>query len=338
MIPAIIESVAWSVRTKSKINVEIDRSVANSELWFQGRLLFKRKSMGVLLSGFLAIFFHSAVFGVEIGFYSSGWTRVGISDGGLGKIFIYQVKYPPDPAHVKRISNAACAKEITILFRQEIDPNHAVEALSQNSVDDVANSIVNGYQEIECSGHSLIIDEENIYWGGRAEILESMYRFLADRLSIPIMQWYSSNKRNNAPGFYKWPILSADGWVFDQYTMEPKVYEKYVDSMIQISQKLYSIVWFSPQWEVGAGKRVENDEYWNEYGRERFVHHVNTNIRNNIPTLFFAFFLDRKNNPVPIYKIAESDFRVKKFYESMKQVFTLVENNVAISLSDVPSW
>lgn len=291
--------------------------------------------LGILLA---TVCLQNPLYGVEVGFYSSSWTQFGIEEGGLGKSFIYQVKYPPEEAVVQRISKSACDKDIAILFRQEIDPNHTDGSLDPVSIDAVSSSIYEAYKNISCSRHSLIVDEENIYWNGRAAVLEGLYRALTDRLSIPILQWYSPNKRNNAPGVNKWPVLSADGWVFDQYTMETGVYEKYVESMRAISERLYSVVWLSPQWEVGAGRRVVNHDYWNEYGKERFVRHVNTNIRNNIPTLFFAFVLDKRNNPISFYKFAEADPRANRFYNGVKNLLKLIESDAVVAISDVPDW
>ena len=159
---------------------------------------------------------------------------------------------------------------------------------------------------------AVTIEEENVYWSGRAEFLSNLYYRLKKRYpDIKFYQWYTPSKQLNIPG-KEWPDLPSDGWIIDQYVMSGDMYEKYIQGIVALGKPIISIVWASPNWKVGQKGRVIDNGWWNKEGREIVQQQIVVNKKYNIPTTFYMFWLNEDRVLLPLWKV--KDKCVQKFF------------------------
>jgi hypothetical protein len=153
---------------------------------------------------------------------------------------------------------------------------------------------------------AVTIDEENIHWGGRAQLLASLFTDLREKYpEVKWYQWYSSSKTANVPG-HRWPDLPADGWVFDQYTMAANEYRSYVAAMAKRGQPLVSIVWAGVDWQPGDKQRLARPRWWDDGGWRLFYEQVAANQQHGIPTAFYLYELDKDRRSAALWKSAQA--------------------------------
>ena len=173
----------------------------------------------------------------------------------------------------------------------------------------------------------ITLAEENVTWdyalrrgdGGakylfqenmRSDFLNDLYLKLKETFGADgyqFLQWYSPHATKlNYPGSGEtWPLIGADGWVFNQYTMSilgrdnsfvDSNYHQYAQAITNLGKPVFSIVWASPlRYPRASGKGKLNFDWWsrNEYGNQAggwkgFHGQVAVNQSLGITTLFYA--------------------------------------------------
>lgn len=95
--------------------------------------------------------------------------------------------------------------------------------------------------------------------------------------------------------------VPADGWVFDPYLMPQQDYAAFVAGMRELSPRLYSVVWASPNWQVGGGFRKQAQPSWWDNGQWQVLHNrLAVNQANDVATIFYLFGLEGKE-AVPLW-------------------------------------
>lgn len=125
--------------------------------------------------------------------------------------------------------------------------------------------------------YAITLGEENVYWGGRLEILRNAYAYAKSRYDVPVYQWYTPY--GGAPGF-GWPHLPADGWVIDEYARRGPSFERLVRSYAVHQLPVVQIVWGSP---------LMDDFNWKEAGDPAFDWQLAVCRKYGIPCSFFAW-------------------------------------------------
>lgn len=162
---------------------------------------------------------------------------------------------------------------------------------------------------------AISLDEETMYWvKGQNGYLADLYRELKQVYPTQrFFQWYTNHSVSNAPGdpypnnpAFTVPNLPADGWIFDQYSMQFKDekdshgnviglqdwYPAYVEKMKKLNTPLVSILWAGPNWDPGPGQQdgqatlAPDCEFWNRSGWKRFYQQTAINRKSLIPTAY----------------------------------------------------
>jgi len=191
----------------------------------------------------------------------------------------------------------------------------------------------------------------------RADFLNDLYNALVKRYvtsdslnrnwMYKFLQWYSPNTWGNYPGSnVNWPLIGADGWVYDQYHLDVSTstsnvitrgeYYDYALSMAQLDGPVYSVVFASPLRYPTGGTRTINSEWWNSLsyangdgGWLRFFGQVEVNKLLRIPTIFYAYTpVSRQDTPM-------TDSRINSNPELQKcgqDLFTFLESTTLTHL------
>lgn len=178
------------------------------------------------------------------------------------------------------------------------------------------------------SGYAVLagitLAEENVTWeyvqrpdgtatftpGLRAQFLSELYTRLKQKHGgkwyLKFFQWYSPNKVPNYPGYSSdWPVIPADGWVFDQYTLDVKssaanlyqgAYYQYVSNLKKLGLPVFSVVFASPLRNPSASDRGLNFEWWNaksydgrDGGWVKLHGQVAINQLFKVPTIYYPY-------------------------------------------------
>jgi len=230
-----------------------------------------------------------------VGVYGAGWVPWVLDKGEGAGFIIYQAGRNKSSAQVERDVVAAVKHGITIyldvgFYESKAQRSGLAKAPPLGDPDDyvpVFRRLLDRLQGVPLGG--ITIEEENVYWHGRARFLAAMYRKLKglypDRR---FFQWYSSALKANVPG-RNWPDLPADGWVIDQYRMDPAEYASFVDGLRRLGKPIVAVVWMSPTWRLGPAKRDLDPAWWDSQGRKRLLAQLAVNERYRIPTAFYMF-------------------------------------------------
>jgi hypothetical protein len=191
---------------------------------------------------------------------------------------------------------------------------------------------------------AVTIEEENIYWGGRAEFLSEMYQRLKERYPArQFYQWYSPRRKPSIaiPG-KTWPDLPSDGWVVDQYGIYGKEFEDYIDQMKALDKPLIAVVWASPQWKVGDKMKRHNMEWWDDLGWKYLYSHLATYRKHDVPVTFFMFTTEEGKSEQTIPLFLSKDPCDQKFVQAfVAQTLPMVRSGQRIPLkipARRPAW
>jgi len=236
----------------------------------------------------------------KFGFYLSmkKYDSAPYIDDGL---YILQVSRQATKSEIKSVIEKSKLKNHNVILRMPIFRDESGNKLkkgvnlSNNDFEHALDFILD--RTGDTKSLLLSLDEENVPWDGRLDQLSKAYKLLKRETDFTVYQWYSASKRNNAPGSKGWPVLEADGWIFDQYRLTPKVYEEFVRDNKKISNNLVSVLWLSPNWNPNTRTRKADSQYWNNAGFDNFIEKLKINIDNGIPTVFFSFILEKDGRP-----------------------------------------
>jgi hypothetical protein len=138
----------------------------------------------------------------------------------------------------------------------------------------------------------ITLDEENRTRPERIAYLAELYN--RTKQTYPerrLLQWLSLG----APQTLKsWAPESfpADGYVIDPYLITNDRYRELADWVAKAAKPIYSVVWASPGWQVGAGRRVRaSPEWWNESQWRTFYSRLSINRERGIHTIFYTYSL-----------------------------------------------
>jgi hypothetical protein len=191
---------------------------------------------------------------------------------------------------------------------------------------------------------ALTIEEENVYWGGRAEFLGEMYRRLKQRYpQRSFYQWYSPRRKPSIaiPG-KTWPDLPSDGWVVDQYGIYGEEFEEYIGQMKALNKPLIAVVWASPQWKVGDKSKTHDQEWWDKQGWKMLYSHLATYRKHDVPVTFFMFTTEEgeSEQTIPLYQ--SKDQCDQKFLEAfVRNTLPMIRSGQRIQLripERRPAW
>lgn len=126
--------------------------------------------------------------------------------------------------------------------------------------------------------------------------LVTLYSALKERYPERLfLQWVATHDVAPLKG------VPADGWVFDPYLMPQRDYAAFVASMRRLSDRLYSVVWAAPNWQIDGGFRKEaHPSWWNDGHWRVLYNRLAVNQANDVPTIFYLIGLEGKE-PVPLW-------------------------------------
>jgi hypothetical protein len=191
---------------------------------------------------------------------------------------------------------------------------------------------------------ALTIEEENIYWDGRAEFLADMYHRLKTKYpQRDFYQWYSPRRKPSIaiPG-KTWPDLPGDGWVVDQYGIYGQEFDDYIGQMKALKKPLIAVVWASPQWKVGDKSKSHNKIWWDKQGWKMLYSHLATYRRFDVPISFYMFTTEEGESEQTIPLFQSKDQCDQKFFDAfLKQTLPMVRSGQNIPLripGRRPAW
>ncbi len=245
---------------------------------------------------------------MEYGTYGNAWLPWLTKNQEPFGFVIYQAQL--DNAHLRPEIAAALESNLDVLVRLQIytdDSQRAAEPTAPEmptvaEYTERSSSLIEPLRGLRVLG--ITLDEENVYWSGRAEFLGSVYHELKSKFpETNLFQWYSSSQTPNVPG-KSWPNLPADGWIVNQYLMPSQAYQDYIAEMGKATPRLISVVWASPQWVPGMSDGQERSEtWWNRTGWRVFYEQMAINLRYGVDTAFFMFSLEPQ--AVPLWDSAD---------------------------------
>lgn len=141
--------------------------------------------------------------------------------------------------------------------------------------------------------YAITLDEENIYWNGYADILDSLYDYVKSKHpELIVYQFYTPMVTPDKHSEKGWRALRADGWISDVYCMIGDKFEKHIVRHLDmdVSETVIHVVWASPNWPFGGtAKGVDPRTWWLEHGgKDQFDFQIKICREYNIPVAFFA--------------------------------------------------
>jgi hypothetical protein len=248
----------------------------------------------------------------DVGMYGNAWKQWAVEESGRLDFLILQVQLDSDLDALVEFVDAARALDTRVVLRLQIHLSKAQRAAVQGAEPlREVNYYVNHYASLlerlkDRRPEAIVIDEENVFWQGRARFLAELYHGFKQRHpQHRFYQWYSGSLKLNVPGESRWPILPADGWVFDQYSMEDETFGQYVAGMRRLGKPLLAVLWASPNWHVGNKGGKPDDAWWNQAGWKSFYAQLAHSRAHGIPVSFFAFGKSANGRLVPLWNSSE---------------------------------
>jgi hypothetical protein len=274
-----------------------------------------RGALGVVLLVSGALGASPAVSGtarLPVGLYGVAWTPWLVERPGGVDFVLYQVGTAERPAEVWRavrsLGRAGIEVVLVVMFyesrAQRAGRSGAAPAAPIETYERRFDELLAAPERSSVAG--VVIEEENVFWAGRAGLLDALYGRLKQRYpDVTFYQWYSGARRVNVPG-REWPSLRADGWVIDSYLLEGESYERLVRGYLALGLPLLSIVWASPNWPSDAGRPKPDPGWWEREGSRIFTSQVGTNARLRVPTALFPYWVSAGTpGLVPLWRSTE---------------------------------
>jgi hypothetical protein len=248
----------------------------------------------------------------DVGIYGSAWLNFALEQPKVFDMFMYQArltKAQPDKvaADLRRLSAAGTKVILGAQFfdtRDERGAREGAPPLRELSYYEGLFAPVLSRSDLKIE--SVAIEEENIPWGGHAELLTGLYQSLKQRYpSQNFYQWYRPRRLPTPPiPGGEWPNLPADGWVIDQYALEGDGFLKYARAIKALGKPVLLVVWACPQWKIGDRGRSVNTSWWNERGWQIFYSQIAVASQEDLPTMFFMFARASgdKEGTTPLYR------------------------------------
>ncbi|MCA9117708.1 MAG: hypothetical protein KDA79_21705 [Planctomycetaceae bacterium] len=123
--------------------------------------------------------------------------------------------------------------------------------------------------------HGIVLAEENVAGGGRAEVLEKLYRRIKEKYRIQVFQWWSPS--GNVPS---WNI-PADGWIIDEYFLGGQRFRRIVQRYLVTGAPL--VVMPYAAWSAG-------EEHWSPATWQSLEDQLEVCREYNLPTAFYWVF------------------------------------------------
>lgn len=286
--------------------------------------------------------------GFSLGMYGTHWYPWMRGNREGGDLNIYQVTPERDVEEVLEVLKAAQRNRIKVILdmlfytskQQRAAERGAAGLRSLEFYEGLFSRVLDHLGELPVEG--VTIEEENVYWGGRAQFLGDLYRRLKARYNgIEFYQWYSSSRTVNIPGD-TWPGLPSDGWVIDPYQLKGLGYYRLVKGMMALGKPVVGVVWASPNWQSAAGERKWNPDWWNTEGWKTFYWQLSVNGHFNVPTAFFAFWLSarEKGRLVPLWH-SESHCAQEFLRQLVQRTFPMMRSTAVLPLkvpATRPKW
>jgi hypothetical protein len=232
-----------------------------------------------------------------VGIYGSAWLDFAVKQPKAFDVLMYQArltKASPDQvaADVRRLSAAGMKVALGAQFFDTPDDRGArkgAQPLRDISYYEGLFAGVLSHSDLKID--SIAIEEENIPWGGHAELLTELYQKLKQRYPAQnFYQWYRPRRLPTPPiPGGEWPNLPGDGWVIDQYALEGADFLNYVKAIKALGKPVLLVVWACPQWKIGDRSRTVNTSWWDERGWQIFYSQIAVASQEDLPTMFFMF-------------------------------------------------
>lgn len=193
--------------------------------------------------------------------------------------------------------------------------------------------------------HGITLAEENVPTGGRTQLLQYLYEGVkAQYPDLPVYQWWTPN--TPVPQHFEGTWLSADGWVFDPYTLtehhpaytnlwapDPylRLMQKYTVSGLPIVAIAAATAEtpFRPYYDVGTTPYLNSKTQWDVN-----THQTSINTAFNVPTAFYwsdvnggAYFPTVTSDPL----LNNLTDYVQNFADTQAAIPTNYKGNAAIA-------
>lgn len=120
--------------------------------------------------------------------------------------------------------------------------------------------------------HGIVLAEENVAGGGRAEVLAELYRRIKKKYDVPVYQWWSPS--GTVP---TWNI-PADGWVIDEYFISGPTFRRIVQRYLVTGVPL--VVMPYAAWSTG-------EQPWTPATWQSLEDQLQVCREYNLPTAFY---------------------------------------------------
>lgn len=287
---------------------------------------------------------------VAYGVYGKAWLSWVLKNSEKLSLYVYQLDYELSIMESEQINDLANAP-LSVFFVQGIHDTRKEKwmekgASPDKSVEDVGLAVQSNFDLLErFDTINISLDEENFWWNGRGDYLDSIYLQLkATDRSINVWQFFAeglrTQRRKDRRGRFQ---LGADGYIFDEYRLSPEKYEDLLLQYLQQGKPVISILWASPNWKPrGRKARKHNENWWDEKGWRSFFEKTMINRKHGVQTAYFMFDIgDKKDKFRLIPTFASNDvcsvnFVNKLFEVTLPTLFSIpvVENSPAKK----PDW
>lgn len=181
---------------------------------------------------------------------------------------------------------------------------------------------------------AITIDEESD--PSHLPLLGRVYTALKQRYpERTFLQWLAADAN---PAMLNLAQVPADGWVIDPYLLSPRDYTGYVATMRRVTDRIYSIVWASPDWQVGGGFRKKADRHWWNQQQWRVLYNrLAVNQANGVTSVFYLFGLEGQRPRV----VWQGDSCSRGFYSTFtaKTLPYIERNRLPLAIpADRPAW
>ena len=251
-----------------------------------------------------------------VGIYDKTWGDYVLEHPKVFDFIIYQARLQKRGAgeivpELKEIAAAKVGLIVNVQFYEERaqrgNREGAPAMLEPQHYEGLFASLLDATHGLPLGG--LTIEEENIYWDGRAEFLSDLYTRVKRRYpDYTFYQWYSPRRKPSIaiPG-KTWPSLPADGWVIDQYGIYGKDFQDYIGQMKALNKPLLAVVWASPQIRVGDHTASRDDKWWDAKGWQMTYSQLAVYQKYDVPVTFYMFApRDGSEANTPLYQSKES--------------------------------
>ncbi len=234
---------------------------------------------------------------IKLGIYGWKWTPFVLENPDVFDFVLYQMS---PRKNEKRLDEIAAITElgVSMTVMQQVYPSVKERFMRDDAKkiprpEQAAARIAAIYADPRTAGvQTISLDEENLWWNGRAEYLDILYRETKARLpDMEVWQWFNEHKTDRRTPRRERFKVATDGYILDPYSVPMSEYTERLRQYTRQGKPVMALLWAAPNWKHGGRRKGQDNYWWEEEGWRRLYEQVRLSRENGVDTALWLYDL-----------------------------------------------